>query len=125
MKSGDKNPYLGTILNWLGKENEFEDITWINYISKQDFKNELVRFLDRETDQIHYKKDEEDFISFRTRFQELYYLAIEGSNRKVRREDLWSSKKVNEKLEKCGLNYTLENGDRYLAFRKYNSESVV
>lgn len=125
MKDGDKNQYLRTVLKWLGKEEELEDVTWINYTSKQDLKNELIDFLDKETGQIHYKKNEEDFISFRTRFQELYYLAIEGSNRKVRREDLWSSKKVNEKLEKYGLNYTLENGDGYLAFRKYNSESVV
>lgn len=125
MENGGKNPYLGTVLKWLGKENEFEDITWINYISKQDLKNTLIHFLDKETNQIHYKKDEDDFISFRTRFQELYYLAIEGSNRKVRREDLWGSKKVSEKLEECGLYYTLENGDGYLAFRKLNSESIT
>lgn len=122
MKNGDKIQYLRTVLKWLDKENELDDITWINYTSKQDFNNELVRFLDKETDQIHYKKDEEDFVSFRTRFQELYYLAIEDSSRKVRREDLWSCKKVNEKLEECGLNYTLENGDGYLVFRKLNKK---
>lgn len=120
MKNGDKHSYIITVLKWLGKEEEFEDINWINYTSKHDLKNEFISFLDKELDQIHYKKDNEDFISFRMKFQELYYRAIEGSNRKVREKDLWSDDVINSRLEENEFNYWLEKGNGYLVFRELN-----